>query len=274
MALKLIVTVKQVPDTADITGQAMKEDGTVNREALPAILNPEDLNALEEALKLKELHGGEITVLSMGPPSASEALKECLSRGADRAVLLSDRKFAGGDTLATSLTLALAIGRLGDWDIIFCGRQAIDGDTAQVGPQLAEKLGLNQVTYVSEVTKWDPSEKRLYLERTTEYGIEKMRVPLPLLITVTAAANTPRPPHAKLVLALKEREFSPRDKEMRLWTYEDIAEGETLGMAGSPTMVKAIENVVLTVGKSRMIEPSEASVRGLVDELREDHIIG
>ncbi|MBI9099411.1 MAG: electron transfer flavoprotein subunit beta/FixA family protein, partial [Spirochaetaceae bacterium] len=151
MSFQMIVTVKQVPDTQAISGEAMTPEGTVNRSALPAIFNPEDLNALEEALKIKEQFGGHITAISMGPPSAAEVLRECYYRGADDLILLSDKSFAGSDTLATSLTLAYGIKKIGHFDIIFCGRQAIDGDTAQVGPQLAEKLDVNQLTSVSSI---------------------------------------------------------------------------------------------------------------------------
>ena len=155
MSLRIIVLVKQVPDTHNVTGEAMKEDGTVNRAALPAVFNPEDLNALEEALRLKERHGGRVSVLTMGPPAAVQVLRESLFRGADEVVLLSDAAFAGADTLATSYALSLAIAKMGEFDLVLCGRQAIDGDTAQVGPQTAEKLGLPQITCVSRIDELD-----------------------------------------------------------------------------------------------------------------------
>jgi len=146
MSLQIIVMVKQVPDTHNVSGDAMKPDGTVNRAVLPAIFNPEDLNALEEAIKIKETIGGKITAITMGPPNAVKVLKECLYRGVDDVVLVSDRKFAGADTLATSYALKCAIEKVEKYDLVLCGRQAIDGDTAQVGPQIAEKLNINQLT--------------------------------------------------------------------------------------------------------------------------------
>ncbi len=149
--LRIVVLVKQVPDTANVTGEAMKEDGTINRSALPAVFNPEDLNALEEALKLKDRHDARVTVLTMGPPAAVQVLRESLYRGADEVILLTDKAFAGADTLATSYALSLAVQKLGGADLVLCGRQAIDGDTAQVGPQTAEKLGYPQITCVSRV---------------------------------------------------------------------------------------------------------------------------
>ena len=146
-----IVCVKQVPDTANITAEAMKEDGTVNRAALPAIFNPEDLRALEAALQVRDLYGGTVTVLSMGPPKAGDVLRECLYRGADRTILLTDRRAAASDTLATSYILAQAVRTIGRYDLVFCGRQAIDGDTAQVGPGIAKRMGLQLLTYVSRI---------------------------------------------------------------------------------------------------------------------------
>src|SRR5512137_1579299 len=146
-----VVLVKQVPDTANISGKVMKDDGTVNRAALPTIFNPDDLSALEMALQVKDRHGGRVTVLTMGPPQASDVLRDALYRGADRVILLTDRKAAGSDTLATSYLLKCAVDHVGDFDLVFCGRQAIDGDTAQVGPQLAEKLGLPQITYAEAI---------------------------------------------------------------------------------------------------------------------------
>jgi electron transfer flavoprotein beta subunit len=155
----------------------MKEDGTVNRVALPAIFNPEDLNALEEALKIKDQHGAHVTVLTMGPPNAAEVLRESLFRGADDVILLSDRKFAGADTLATSYALSLAIKKIGDYDIVMCGRQAIDGDTAQVGPQTAEKLGVNQITCVDNIVEIKGSS--ITAERSIEGGYEIVKSKLP-----------------------------------------------------------------------------------------------
>ena len=202
MPLNMIVMVKQVPDTHHVTGEAMKPDGTVNRAALPSVFNPEDLNALEEALKLKATVGGTVTAMTMGPPQAVEVLRDCLFRGADDVILLSDRRFAGADTLATSYALSCAIGKVGAVDLVFCGRQAIDGDTAQVGPQIAEKLGINQLTCVSEIV--NVSDGRITVKRSIENGFEILRAPLPVLLTITADANEPRPPSAKRVMAYKK----------------------------------------------------------------------
>lgn len=289
MPFRLIVTVKQVPDTQQITGEAMTPEGTVNRSALPSIINPEDLNALEEALKIKNKFGGNITVISMGPPAASEVLKECYYRGADDLILLSDKRFAGSDTLATSLILYYAITKIGDFDIIFCGRQAIDGDTAQVGPQLAEKLGINQFTNVSSILEVE--QNSITAERTTEYGFEQLRSSYPLLISVNNAANKPRSVSAKKLLGFKNMKFykpdlpdSERDlpeklkKEshnFQLWDLDSInADPERCGLDGSPTKVKEIENIVLETKDIKNIENTEAGIKSLIHELLNDHIIG
>ena len=179
MSFKMIVLVKQVPDTHNVSGDAMRPDGTVNRAALPAIFNPEDLNAMEEALKIKDIHGGSITVVTMGPPKAADVLKECLYRGADDVILVTDRAFAGADTLATSYALKCAIEKVGKFDIILCGRQAIDGDTAQVGPQTAEKLNLNQVTCVDKIQ--EITKKYVIARRSIEGGYETVKASLPVL---------------------------------------------------------------------------------------------
>jgi electron transfer flavoprotein beta subunit len=207
----MIVLVKQVPDTSNVGENAMKPDGTVNREALPAIINPEDLYALEQALRVKDEKGGVVTVISMGPPKAEEALKYCLCMGADKAILLSDRKFAASDTLATSYTLKKAIEKIGDFDIIFCGRQAIDGDTAQVGPQVAEKLNINQLTYVFEIKELN--KDYVIVKRETSEGFEVAKAPLPILLTITSEANIPRPPSVKRVMAYKNLKGQLSSKE-------------------------------------------------------------
>jgi len=290
MGLKIIVTVKQVPDTHNITGEAMKEDGTVNRGALPAIFNPEDLNALEEALKIKERAGGSITCISMGPPNAVEVLKECLYRGADDVILVSDRRFAGADTLATSYALKCAIEQVGDFDLILCGRQAIDGDTAQVGPQIAEKLALNQLTCIAEVTAVE--EKSITVKRSVEDGYEIVKSPLPVLLTITANANEPRSANAKKVMTYKNigKELAntsydesylntangiPVLAHIREWNVEAIgADPEQCGLSGSPTKVKKIQSVVLTAGESRQIANTDAGISSLIHELVEENIIG
>ena len=201
MAYRCVVLVKQVPDTANISGRAMKDDGTVNRAALPAIFNPEDLNALEMALQVRDLYGGQVTVLTMGPPRAADVLREALFRGADKVILLSDRKFAGADTLATSYALQCAVERMGGFDLVFCGRQAIDGDTAQVGPQVAEKLGIPQITYAESILSIDDGQ--LTVARAMPLGREDVRCTLPCLLTVVGSANRPRPPSVHRTIAYK-----------------------------------------------------------------------
>ena len=290
MTYNIIVLIKQVPDTQDITGKAMKDDGTVNRAALPAIFNPEDLNALEEALKIKEKHGAKITVITMGPPNAAEVLRESLFRGADDVILLSDRKFAGADTLATSYALNMAIKKVKIYDIVLCGRQAIDGDTAQVGPQTAEKLGINQITCVDKILEL--KDKELTAERSIEGGYEVVKSKLPILLTITGEANTPRPQSAKKVLAYKyaitPTEISSYDDEymktaeidesniiIKLWDHQEIGAVEVqCGLSGSPTKVKQIESVVLEAKEFKAIENSKLGFEVLIKELMQEHIIG
>ena len=194
MSLKIVVLAKQVPDTRNVGKDAMKADGTINRAALPAIFNPEDLNALEQALRLKDAHpGSTVTILTMGPGRAAEVIREGLYRGADNGYLLTDRAFAGADTLATSYALATAIRKIGDYDIIIGGRQAIDGDTAQVGPQVAEKLGLTQVTYAEEILNVDKAAGKITVKRHIDGGVETVEGPLPIVITVNGSAAPCRP---------------------------------------------------------------------------------
>jgi electron transfer flavoprotein beta subunit len=296
-----VVLAKQVPDTQNVTGQAMNEDGTVNRAALPTIFNPEDLNALEEALRLRESHEGRVTVISMGPPAAAQILRESLYRGADEVILLSDGPFAGADTLATSYALALAVRKIGPFDLVLCGRQAIDGDTAQVGPQLAEKLGLPQITCVSSIDS--VSGGFITATRSVEGGFETLRSPLPALLTITSEANDPRPPSARLVMTYKhadaellrpyddsyldpendEAEVCMIDRQGRpvcrarivLWDMEAVGAGrDEVGLRGSPTRVKKIASVQLSTAEARMVEPTDEGVGALVHELIEEHILG
>lgn len=298
MSLTILVFAKQVPDTANITGQAMKEDGTVNRGALPAIFNPEDLNALEMALQMRERFGGKVVVCTMGPPNATAILRRALYMGADETILVTDRRFAGADTLATSYTLACAARKYGKFDIVICGRQAIDGDTAQVGPQLAEKLALPQITYVEDVL--EVGEKTITARCQIEGGYEIVQAPLPLTMTVVASANVPRPLGAKRLAAYKKAKtrsellathggrdyedanaLAAEEETMRrkgLWIHEwnadDLnAEPNRIGMAGSPTKVKQIESVVLVGGEYKDIPATDEGIRGLVHELIEDHIL-
>lgn len=286
--MQIVVMVKQVPDTHNVTEEAMKADGTVNRAALPAIINPEDLNALEEALKIKDRIDAHITAITMGPAKAAEVLKECLYRGADDVVLISDRKFAGADTLATAYTLKYAIEKIGKYDLILCGRQAIDGDTAQVGPQVAEKLNINQITNLLEVVEID--ERRMTVRRAIANGYEVVRSGFPLLVTVSGEANQPRSPRAKLVMAYKNIEKDVRGDSYDVsyleteethmlsriveWNADSIGVDPAIcGLAGSPTKVKKIENVVLAVNDIKQIPCTEAGIHGLMQELKSDHII-
>lgn len=297
--LHIVSLVKQVPNTRDVTADAMKEDGTVNRAALPAIFNPEDMNALELALQLKACYAGRLTVLSMGPPRAAECLRDALFRGADDVVLVSDPKFAGADTLATSYTLARAVRKLGDVKIVCCGRQAIDGDTAQVGPQLAEKLGWPQATYVHTFDYLDEQGGgRLIVRKEVDGGFEQLMLPIPVLLTVTSTANEPRPPSAKRLLRYKrarcaaelraelkgrsEDEIAARLAALEAdglliptWGVDDLdVEPERIGLAGSPTKVKGIETVVLTGGDCKWIDATPEGVGELVRELITEHTLG
>ncbi len=292
-----IVMVKQVPDTANISGKVMKEDGTVNRAKLPAIFNHEDKEALEMALQVKGEYGGTVSIITMGPPRASDMLKECLYMGADNAYLISDRKFAGSDTLATSYVLSEAIKSLGEFDFVFAGRQAIDGDTAQVGPQTAEKLGLPQITYAEEILNL--KDKKVQIRRAIDGGFEILEGKLPILVTVVKGANEPRPFSSKRVMIYKnaktlldlqklcdensllyldELVFEYKNKNMYITTItaDDLKELDTtrLGLHGSPTKVHKIESVVLSGGEFSKIDPSREGMSKLIDELLNDHILG
>ena len=277
-----IVLVKQVPDTSNVTGNAMNENGTVNRAALPAIFNPEDLSALEAALEIKDRFGGEVVVISMGPPKAADILRDCLYRGADRAILITDRRAAGSDTLATSYILSQAVKTVGDFDFVFCGRQAIDGDTAQTGPQTAEKLGVPQIAYLLEII--DVQGKSATLKRSLGNGWEIVRTQLPALVTVVEAANEPRPQaaikmmrnkHKRVPLEVKEGEtLDPKDA-LEQWSLDDInADLNRCGFAGSPTKVHKIKSIVLKKEGFVQIEPTEEGVRKLVAELVNDSALG
>jgi len=303
-----VVCVKQVPDTANITAEAMKADGTVNRGALPAIFNPEDLHALEAALDIRERFGGTVTALTMGPPKAADVLRECLYRGADRAVMLTDRRAAASDTLATSYILAQAIQTVaktyGDCDFVLCGRQAIDGDTAQVGPQCAEKLGLPQITYMEELVRLH--DRTVVVRRNVGNGWEIVETTLPVLITVIDAANQPRPPAIRKVMLYKrarvkdevlgevkrtlpdasedERRAEVRRRMNDLqqrgllidqWDLDHIgADLDRCGLSGSPTKVYRVQSIVLTKAGYKGIAPTEDGVRQLIQELVVDRTLG
>ena len=301
MSLKIIVLAKQVPDTRNVGKDAMKEDGTINRAALPAIFNPEDLNALEQALRLKDAYPGTtVTLLTMGPGRAAEIIREGLYRGADGGYLLTDRAFAGADTLATSYALATAIKKIGDYDIIIGGRQAIDGDTAQVGPQVAEKLGLTQVTYAEEILNVDEKNRSITVKRHIDGGVETVEGPLPIVITVNGSAAPCRPRNAKLVMkykrALGAQEKVPApachpegvsalpypelyEKRPYLnipeWSVADVnGDLAQCGLSGSPTKVKAIQNTVFQAKESKTLTSSDKDVEDLIVELLANHTIG
>lgn len=290
MPFRIIVLAKQVPDTRNVGKDAMKADGTVNRAALPAIFNPEDLHALELALRVKDrLTDAEIVVVSMGPGRAAEIIREAMYRGADRGVLVTDRKFAGSDTLATSYAISLAVNKLAPYHLVIAGRQAIDGDTAQVGPQTAEKLGIPQITYAEELVSVDL--KQITIKRRLERGVEVVRSPLPVAITVHSSAPVCRPRNAKLIMKFKhartvtELQEETKDyTEMRHdrpylnieeWSVDDIqAEIQKLGLSGSPTKVKKIENVVLQRKESKIFTADEKDIDVLMQELIASHVIG
>lgn len=306
MSLKLVVLIKQVPDTHNVTANAMKADGTVNRGALPAIFNPEDLNALEMALEIKEMTAASVAVMTMGPPRAANILREALYMGADEGILITDRHFAGADTLATSYTLSLGIRKLGDCDLVLCGRQAIDGDTAQIGPQVAEKIGFNQITYVDRVTEIDSAS--ITIERSLGRVSETIRTPLPVLMTVTSAANQPRTFGAKRLMKFKKARTQieieqavmqssatgeygmelledeirkvretmiKKDLYLKTWSAADLgADPEQIGLAGSPTKVKKVQNVVFAASELKRVEPTADGIREMFDELIGDRTFG
>lgn len=290
MSLKIVVLAKQVPDTRNVGKDAMTPEGTVNRAALPAIFNPEDLNALEQALRLKEQNpGSTVTILTMGPPRATDVIREGLFRGADDGVLLTDRAFAGADTLATSYALSMAIKKIGMPDIVIGGRQAIDGDTAQVGPQVAQKLDYNQVTYVTAVEQ--VADGKIRVVRSIDGGIERVEAPLPVLLTVNGTAAPCRPRNARLVMKYKRasapmerpKEGLPYAEEyekkpyltVKQWSVADV-DGDLAqcGLAGSPTKVKAVQNIVFKAKENKRLTGSDTDVEGLVKELLDSHTIG
>lgn len=297
MSLKIIVLAKQVPDTRNVGKDAMKADGTVNRAALPAIFNPEDLNALEQALRLKDAFpGSTVTMLTMGPGRAAEIIRQGLYRGADDGVLLTDRAFAGADTLATSYALATAIKKIGNYDVILGGRQAIDGDTAQVGPQVAEKLGLPQVTYAEEILKVDENNRKITVRRHIDGGVETVESPFPVVITVNGSAAPCRPCNARLVMKYK-RAMGGLEKDAVIkengalpyadlyetkpylnlteWTVADIdGDYQQCGLSGSPTKVKTVENISFQAKESKALTGSDKDIESLIVELLSNHTIG
>lgn len=268
--------------------------GTVNRAALPAIFNPEDLNALEQALMIKDQNPGTtVSILTMGPPRATDVIREGLFRGADNGYLLTSRAFGGADTLATSYALATAIKKIGEYDIIIGGRQAIDGDTAQVGPQVAEKLGLTQITYAEEILKIDEKGKRITVRRHIDGGVETVEGPLPIVITVNGSAAPCRPRNAKLVMKFKramapievpaDTVLPPYAEEyakkpylnITQWSEVDIeADPLQCGLNGSPTKVKTVKNIVFQTKETETFSSSDNDIDELIKKLLANNTIG
>lgn len=287
---KIIVLVKQVPDTRAVGKDAMKADGTVNRAALPAIFNPEDLNALEMALRVKDQYPeSTISLLTMGPVRAAEILREGMYRGADAGILLTDKAFAGSDTLATSYALSCAVRKHGQVDLIFAGRQAIDGDTAQVGPQVADKLGMPQVTYVEELISL--KDKAVQLKRRLENGVELVEAQLPVLVTVHGTAPSCRPRNARRLMKYKQActpsEMTNAADDYILmhndrpylniteWCAKDVESDPTqLGLGGSPTKVRQVENIVFQAKESKTYTAADNEIEELMVELITNHTIG
>lgn len=288
--LKIVVLAKQVPDTRHVGPDAMKPDGTVNRGKLSTVFNPDDLHALELALNIRDrVPGTTVTILTMGPQKAADIIREGYYRGVDYGVMISDRRFGGADTLATSYTLVKGINKLAPYDLILGGRQAIDGDTAQVGPQCADKLNIPQVTYVEEVI--EINEHEIIAKRRLERGVEIVSSPFPCLMTVHGSSPACRSRHAKKVMQYKyartktelrtadELILSLHEKRPYLtipeWSVEDIgAEMEKIGLSGSPTKVKSVESIVFTANEAKILSDSDADIEMMIVELIAHHTIG
>jgi electron transfer flavoprotein alpha/beta subunit len=259
-----IVCIKQVPEISDIGWDP--KTGTLRREGARGVLNHNDKHAIEAALRLREAHGGSITALSMGPPQAEEALREAMSMGVDRAVLLSDKGFAGADTLATSHALSLAVKKVGRFDLILCGKETSDGMTAQVGPQLAEFLNLPQLTYATEITIIKDSVR---ITQKLEWCLRILEASLPALITVEREINQPRiPPMDSIMDAY-------RDKEVQVWTSEDLGgDGEHFGLKGSPTQTRRVYIKEVTRGKVTILEGEPVEVaKKLINALKQKGLL-
>lgn len=287
---KIIVLAKQVPDTRNVGKDAMKANGTVNRAALPAIFNPEDLKALEQALRLKDRYPGTtVFLLTMGPVRAAEIIREGFFRGADGGYLITDRKFAGSDTLATSYAISLAVKKLAPFDLVICGRQAIDGDTAQVGPQVAEKVNIPQVTYAEDIQKIEKG--KITIKRRLERGVETVESAMPVLVTVHGSAPDCRARNAKFLLKYKhaktwtEMQQDTEDYiqlhedrpylDIQEWTVNDLhADEYYLGLSGSPTKVKKVFNVIFTAKEAKVLGETDTEIDELMKELIENHTIG
>ena len=250
--MHVIVCIKSVPDTTEV--RFNPETNTLMRDEVEAIINPFDTYAIEEALRLVEAHSGKVTVVTMGPPKAEKELKEAIAMGCDEAVLLSAREFAGADTWATAYTLAQGIRRLGDYDIVLCGKQAMDGDTGQVGPGIANQLGIPQLTYVSRIRQADPEGRTIEVERLLEEGREVVRTSLPALITVLKDINQPRYPNFRGIR-------KARRMEIPVWGPAELPEAQLslLGMEGSPTKVVKVYTPPKREGKVTMLQGDSVS---------------
>lgn len=288
--LKIIVLAKQVPDTRHVGPDAMKPDGTVNRGKLSTVFNPDDLHALELALNIKDrIPGTQVTILTMGPQKAADIIREGYYRGVDNGIMISDRRFGGADTLATSYTLVQGIKKLAPFDLIVGGRQAIDGDTAQVGPQCADKLKIPQVTYVEEII--DINENEIIARRRLSKGVETVSSPFPCLMTVHGSSPNCRSRKAKNVMQYKyartKTELRSADEIMLSlhkkrpyltipeWSVEDIkADVTKIGLSGSPTKVKSVESIVLTANEAKLLSESDTDIEMMIKELIEHHTIG
>jgi len=255
--MHIVVCIKQVPDSAQIRVHPVTN--TIMRQGVPAIVNPYDLFALEEGLRLKDRHGGRVTVLSMGPPQAEEALRKCVSFGADDAILVTDRAFAGADTLATSYALASAIRTIGQdhaVDVVFTGKQTIDGDTAQVGPGIAKRLGMQLLTYVSRIVELDLANASITVERRAEGGVQVLRTALPCLITMLENTNEMR--FADMDSMVRAARF-----DVRKWNKDaaGVHDALKIGLKGSPTVVSKVFGPTPRAEKAEIVSVEESSAR-------------
>jgi electron transfer flavoprotein beta subunit len=263
--MHIVVCIKQVPDSAQIRVHPVTN--TIMRQGVPTIINPYDLFAIEEALRLRDKYGGEVTVLTMGPPSAEDSLRRVLTFGADRAVLLTDRFFAGSDTLATTYALATAIRKIGETfgapDIIFTGKQTIDGDTAQVGPGIAKRVGYRQLTYISKLVSIDSEAKEIVVERRSENGVQVLKSKLPVLITMLEATNEIRRGSLEAAIAAARADIVK-------WSAADagIEDMQKCGLRGSPTIVKKVFAPTPRAEKAEFIEAGDQPLaETLIDEI-------
>ncbi|MDA8099501.1 MAG: electron transfer flavoprotein subunit beta/FixA family protein [Nitrospiraceae bacterium] len=261
--MNIIVLVKQVPDTSEV--KINRETNTLIRDGVPSIINPYDRYAIEEALRLREKHGGKVTALTMGPPQAAEALKEAVSLGVDDVVLLSDRAFAGADTWATSYAISMGIRKIGQYDLIIAGKQAIDGDTAQVGPETADMLGLPFIAYIRKIEKVE--NNTMVVERLMDEGYDVVETALPCVITVVKEINEPRVPSLKGKMKAKSLKVAP-------WSAKDIAADESkLGLKGSPTQVVRIFPPAPRGQREMLSGPLEEQAAAVVKKLKEQSLI-